>query len=74
MNLNLLWFIIKFLDVSYIFISLIILTLFTDAILNTYPATKEIEFEETVAEWFRFAKQRRTRTAEKEKKKVERRK
>lgn len=50
------------------------INLFTDAILHTYPTTKEIEFEEIVAEWFRFAKQRRTRTTEKEKKKAERRK
>ncbi|XP_071578849.1 uncharacterized protein [Temnothorax nylanderi] len=53
---------------------LCIIKIMQEAILNTYPATKEIEFEEIVAEWFRFAKQRRTRTAEKEKKKLERRK
>ncbi|XP_077262550.1 uncharacterized protein LOC143897617 [Temnothorax americanus] len=51
---------------------LYIIKIMQDAILNTYPATKEIEFEEVVAEWFRFAKQRRTRTAEKEKEKLER--
>lgn len=43
--------------------------MFTDAILNIYPATKEIDFEEIAAEWFRFAKQRRTRTVEKKEEK-----
>ncbi|XP_029158976.1 uncharacterized protein LOC114931173 [Nylanderia fulva] len=53
---------------------LYIIKIMQDAILHTYPATKEIEFEEIVAEWFRFAKQRRNRTIEKEKKRAERRK
>ncbi|XP_036144119.1 uncharacterized protein LOC105831680 [Monomorium pharaonis] len=53
---------------------LYIIKIMQDAILNTYPTIKEIEFEEIVAEWFRFAKQRRLRTEEKEKKKAERRK
>ena len=51
----------------HLIITLIILL--ADAILETYPATKEIEFEEAVSDWFRFAKQRGNRQTEKERKK-----
>ena len=53
----------------HLIVSLIIL--FADAILETYPTKKEIEFEEAVSDWFRFAKHRGNRQTEKERKKLE---